>query len=115
MSLGENTIYYSTINRSNHYDIKLKIFKPLEIHGIVIACHGFCSSKENKVITAIGKRMLEENILMFAFDFLEHGESNANTSQLTINNCIDDIETVKKYAMQEFKNDKIGILKKRRI
>jgi len=105
MSLGENTIYYSTISSPNHYDIKLKIFKPLEIHDIVIAYHEFCSSKENKVITAIGKRMLEENILMIAFDFPEQGESNANESQLTINNCIDGIEKVKKYTMQEFKNN----------
>ncbi len=47
MSLGKNTIYYNTISSPNQYDIKLKIFKPQEIHGIVIACHGLCSSKEN--------------------------------------------------------------------
>lgn len=110
MNLGKNTIYYSTISSPNQYDIKLKIFKPQEIHGIVIACHGFCSSKENKVITAIGEKLLEDNILMIAFDFPEHGESDANEMHLTLNNCINDIETIKKYAMLEFKNNKIGIL-----
>lgn len=99
MSLGENTIYYSTISSPNQYDIKLKIFKPQEIHGVVIACHGFCSIKENKVITAIGEKLLEDNILMIAFDFPEHGESDTNEMQLTLNNCINNIGIIKKYTM----------------
>ena len=47
------------------------------------------------MITAIGEKLLEDNILMIAFDFPEHGESDANEMQLSLNNCINDIETIK--------------------
>jgi len=58
---------------------------------IVIAVHGFNSSKESTVITALLPLLKERNIGLLAFDLPSHGDNNKH---LSIDNCIDDIRTV---------------------
>ena len=64
-------------------------------HGedrLLIACHGFGSSKSSPMVQALERTMPEQGIGVFSFDFPAHGESPVWDLHETW--CIDDLETV---------------------
>ena len=65
------------IESKNNYKIPIKEFKPEKIDKIIIACHGFGGDKESSAIELLAQKLIEENIMVIAFDFPAHGESTA--------------------------------------
>ena len=85
--------------KESKYEIHTKVFLPnSKIEKIIIACHGFGGDKENSTITDLAEEMILKNIAVITFDFPAHGESKLDGKELTIENCIDNINTVYRYS-----------------
>lgn len=91
------------------YLIDIKTFIPKDCENIIIACHGFGGDKESSAITLLADKIKNDKIGVITFDFPGHGKSEVEADELTLNNCISDLETVEEYARNEFKNAKIGV------
>ena len=76
------------------YDIDLEALIPEGADRIIIAMHGFCGSKASRCITMLQKRALAADMGLVKFDWPAHGESNAEDEDLTVANCLQDLETV---------------------
>ena len=89
---------------SKEYNISAKIYLPEEMNlkEIIIACHGFAGDKESLTIKLLADVMIKNGIGVFCFDFPGHGESKLDGSNLTIDNCIQDINTVEAYIKQNY-------------
>ncbi len=97
---------------SKEYQISTKIYLPeenVQLKEMIIACHGFAGDKESSAIKMLAEEMIKNGIGVICFDFPGHGESNADGSKLTIDNCMQDINTVENYIKQEYDNLPISI------
>lgn len=61
--------------------------------AMVLCLHGFAGDKYSSVIERLGAEVREENTGTFTFDWPAHGDSKASYSDLTIDNCLEDIRT----------------------
>ena len=85
--------------KDNNIEIPVKIFLPKNtVKKIIIACHGFGGDKESSTIKDLAEEMILKNIAVVSFDFPAHGESKLDGKELTIENCIDNINTVYRYS-----------------
>lgn len=85
------------------YDEKINIFSAIpedEIQGIIIYCHGLGSNK--KWATRFYKRLLENKLGIYAFDFPGHGEDGTEFSQFTLNSCISYLNDVISYVGDKY-------------
>lgn len=78
----------------NGYDISYIESIPKDADTVIVAMHGFCGDKESSCIEALEKKALDFGIGLIKFDWPGHGESEATGEQLTINNCLLDIDSV---------------------
>ncbi len=97
------------IESKNNYKIPIKEFKPNKIEKVIIACHGFGGDKESSAIDLLAQKLIKENIMVIAFDFPSHGESNAKGEEYLVHNCINDLITVEEYIAKEYSQKSIGI------
>lgn len=99
------------IKSLNGYNISVRTYLPTEnIKEIIIAVHGFGGDKDSSAIRLLAKKMVKENFLVICFDFPSHGDSEVEDDKLTIDNCINDIETIEQYIKDKFGRDiKINI------
>ena len=97
------------IESKNNYKIPIKEFKPNKIEKIIIACHGFGGDKESSAIELLGQELIKENIMVIAFDFPAHGESNAKGKEYLVHNCINDLITIEEYITKKYPEKPIGI------
>lgn len=73
-----------------------------EDHRIILLClHGFAGDKDSSVIAALMESLDEKGIGVVTFDWPAHGESDAPDSALTVENCLDNLDTVVSWV---FKN-----------
>ena len=95
----------------NGYNISVRTYLPTgNIKEIIIAVHGFGGGKDSSAIRLLAEKMVKENFLVICFDFPSHGDSEVEADKLTIDNCINDIETIEQYIKDKFgKNLKINI------
>ena len=85
--------------KDNNIEISVKIFLPKNtVKKIIIACHGFGGDKESSTIKDLAEEMVLKNIAVITFDFPAHGESKLDGKELTIENCIYNINTVYRYS-----------------
>ena len=85
--------------KDNNIEIPVKIFLPKNtVKKIIIACHGFAGDKESSTIKDLAEEMVLKNIAVITFDFPAHGESKLDGKELTIENCIYNINTVYRYS-----------------
>lgn len=85
--------------KDNNIEIPVKIFLPQNtVKKVIIACHGFGGDKESSITTDLAKEMILKNIAVVSFDFPAHGESKLDGKELTIENCINNINTVYRYS-----------------
>ena len=64
-------------------------------HKLVLLClHGYVGSKESNVITALRESLDAKGIGVVTFDWPAHGESEVPDADLTVENCLVDMETV---------------------
>ena len=61
---------------------------------VLIACHGFGSSKDGLMIQALNRYMPVRRIGVFSFDFPSHGESPVWQEALRVPYCIEDLAAV---------------------
>ena len=97
------------IKSKNNYQIPIKEFKPNKIEKIIIACHGFGGDKESSAIELLGQKLIKENIMVIAFDFPAHGESEAKGEEYLVTNCMNDLITVEEYITKNYPEKPIGI------
>lgn len=91
------------LKSTNRYNISAKSYLPQESpKEIIIAVHGFAGDKESSAISLLAKEMTKEGFGVVCFDFPGHGESEVEADKLTIDNCINDIETVEEYIKEKY-------------
>lgn len=78
-------------------------------YPLVILCHGFSSSKDSKTYPPFAKRLFENNILSFRFDFYGHGESEGKFEDITITEGYNDILSAITYIKNLGYIEKIGL------
>ena len=100
------------IKSLNGYNISVRTYLPTEnIKEIIIAVHGFGGDKDSSAIKLLAEKMVKDNFLVICFDFPSHGDSEVEADKLTIDNCMDDIETIEQYIKDKFGRDiKINII-----
>ena len=85
--------------KENNIEIPVKIFLSKNtVKKIILACHGFGGENESPTITDLAEQIIMKNIAVESFDFPAHGESKLDGKELTIENCIDNINTVYRYS-----------------
>ena len=91
------------LKSTNGYNISAKSHLPQESpKEIIIAVHGFAGDKESSAISLLAKEMTKEGFGVVCFDFPGHGESEVEADKLTIDNCINDIETIEEYIKEKY-------------
>ena len=91
----------------NGYNIAYDESIPENANTIIVAMHGFCGDTESSCISALEKRALELNIGLITFDWAGHGESEATGEQLTINNCMADIDSIIEHVKESHPEAKL--------
>ncbi len=84
----------------NGYDIPCLVWEPETPKAVLVFCHGFGGDKNSSVIRAAARRMSGLGYLCLAFDWPGHGKSPASSAELTIDNCLRDLDTVLKEAVR---------------
>lgn len=74
---------------------------------IIIAMHGFAGDKKSTCIKKLRQATSKFNIGLITFDWPSHGESEVDGRYLTLNNCLNDLETVYNYVKQKNSKSKI--------
>ncbi len=88
----------------NGYNISFSENVPNNCKVIIIAMHGFAGDKESSCIKALEKKIKNTKIGLIKFDWPAHGESETNGFNLTIKNCIEDLNSIIKYTKDKYKN-----------
>lgn len=78
----------------NGYDISALSNVQSEHREILLCLHGFTGNKHSLVITALRKRLDQDGIGVVTFDWPAHGDSPSQDSDLTVENCLRDLDTV---------------------
>lgn len=78
----------------NGYNISYNEFIPKDCNIIIIAMHGFAGDKNSSCIKVLEQKVKEMNIGLIKFDWPGHGESETDGFNLTIDNCLSDLETI---------------------
>lgn len=68
---------------------------------LLIAAHGFSSSKGSPTVKMLMKELPKHGIGVIAFDFPGHGESPVDGNWLTVDNCIEDLRAVEDFIRKE--------------
>ena len=71
--------------------------------AMIICLHGFAGSKKSPRIERLHDEMIKKQVGTFTFDWPAHGESDAGFADLSIENCMKDLETVYEYIKKEYK------------
>ena len=75
--------------------------------GIVIAIHGFASSKESSTYRLLLKRLPEAGLGVICMDLPGHGSQESLEESLRIPGALESIEAVEQYALQEYPGSEI--------
>lgn len=73
-----------------------------EIRRIVLGVHGFGGSANDEIQEGIAEEMGLFHAVTLRFDFPAHGESPMQSPALTLENCIDSLLAVARYARQQY-------------
>lgn len=82
---------------------------PKTARDIIVICHGFGGDKDNDITKIISKIITDNEIGVVAFDFPIHGESKASIDELTVKNCISDINTIRQFIKMNFPEKDISL------
>jgi pimeloyl-ACP methyl ester carboxylesterase len=81
----EEKLYYSTFDNKNLCGI-LNITNKSK--DIVVICHARTSSKDSRPTTMIAKKLTNEKVNNFRFDFISCGESDGDYKDYTVSNMV---------------------------
>lgn len=82
------------INGYNGYTISYEEHIPLGAKAIIIAMHGFAGDKSSSCIDRVQEMSFAEGIGLVRFDWPAHGESETTGDNLTVQNCLSDLNAV---------------------
>ena len=69
--------------------------------SILLCLHGFCGDKNSSVIAALMEDLDQYGIGVGTFDWPAHGSSSAKDEELTVENCLSDLETVLEHIREK--------------
>lgn len=75
-----------------------------DVKKILLACHGFDSSKDSSTIRKLAEDFEKTDVPIVSFNWAGHG---SNSESLTIKNCINIFKNIERQIMYEFPNAKI--------
>lgn len=77
---------------------------------IVVICHARTSSKDSRPTTLLGKRLSENRINNFRFDFIGCGESEGNQLAYTVTNMINKLNDTLKMLKEKYGYNKFILI-----
>ena len=95
------------LKSKNGYNIEYDEYIKENDEVIIIAMHGFAGDRSSKCIKKLRQETLSLKIGLITFDWPSHGESEVNGEYLTIDNCLNDLETIYNYVKQKNSKSKI--------
>ena len=90
------------IIKGKKYNIDCDACIPNDAKVVVIALHGFAGDKKSGCILSLKERVVSEGIGLITFDWPGHGESEVGGEELTVANCLDDLDTVYRYVKENY-------------
>jgi len=98
---GENE-HRVILESSAGYGIEVDENIPDEADTIIIAIHGFCSSKASRAITLLERVETGKGNGLVKFDWPAHGRSRAKDADFTIENCLSDLSMVVDHIKRQY-------------
>ena len=86
------------IKREGLYDIPYVSRIKADDRKVVIAVHGFASSKASPTINMLMDKFPDVGLGIIAFDFPAHGESVVDGDFLSVDNCVRDLRDIERYT-----------------
>lgn len=97
---GQDRLIRSKLQKADGGTIPI-IWNVRKEHKLVLLClHGFGGDKDSSVIAALMKGLDEDGVGVVTFDWPAHGESDAPDSELTVENCLVDLDLCVKVIRQ---------------
>ena len=91
------------------YDIFFDEYIPEGVKKIVIALHGFSSSRKSSCILMLKDELCKYKIGVITFDFPAHGESMMCGKSLSVDNCLKDFDFIYKYIRDKYPDIEISL------
>lgn len=96
---------YFNISYNNKF-IKCKMFyNDLDnIKKVILSCHGFTSSKDNRTVSLLSSKVLDkyDDVLIISFDLPGHG---SDKSIIDLDECNNYLDTIIKYIKNNYNGD----------
>ena len=96
-------------SRIDTFKLELNIPENWNEEKIVVACHGFNSSKDSENMMLIEKDLEEYEIPYARFSWPYHGERRIDPKDFSVEKCLEDLYLVENKIKDEYPNTKIGI------
>lgn len=90
------------LSKKNSHIVSCAIEVPQNAKGIVIAVHGFSSSKEGTTYQMLMKRLPEAGYGVLALDLPGHGTEESSKELLRVEAAIDNIEAAEAYISEHY-------------
>lgn len=97
------------IHGQNGYNISCHFSIPAGADHIVIALHGFCGDMESSCIGLLEQNINKMGLGLVRFDWPAHGVSEATGKQLTVSNCLRDLDTVIHKVISDYPEAKLSV------
>ena len=91
------------------YEIFFDEYVPEGANKIVVALHGFSSSRKSSCILMLKDKLYEYKIGVVTFDFPAHGESLISGRGLSVDNCLKDLDFIYKYIREKYPKIEISL------
>lgn len=96
-------------SRIDTFELEINIPDNWNEEKIVVACHGFNSSKDSEAMMLIEEDLSKYGIAYARFSWPYHGERRLNPEDFSVEKCLEDLYLVEKTLKNEYPNIKIGI------
>lgn len=90
------------IEKKNSHLVSCLSEVPADPKGIVIAVHGFASSKESATYQMLLEQFPKRGLGVIALDLPGHGTNESLSEELRIESCKDSLEAAEKYALEHY-------------
>lgn len=96
-------------SRIDTFELDLNIPENWNEEKIVVACHGFNSSKDSEAMMLIEEDLSKYGIAYARFSWPYHAERRIDRDDFSVEKCIEDLYLVENTIKEEYPKTKIGI------
>lgn len=96
-------------SRIDNINLVLNIPERWNNEKLMLTCHGFDSGRDSQGLVKFEEDIAKNGIACARFSLPYHAERRNNPNDLTVDNCIEDMEKVEKEIRKRYPNAKIGI------